>query len=254
MSASETFFIAFGLNNLQIFNSVGTLVKTFLSLPWDLTNVGDIVYAPLRNNIYITFPGMVPKVLAWDGVTQPGWAISDYAELMVGNQKRTFFYRLSPQGITILPSAQTGAVTVISSAPVFTSSHVGTRIRYVGRQILITGFISPQVVNGTVQEALPGHQNLGVGTDRERRSLSAISSPARRPAPRASSRPSAISASMSSCCRSMPPSSPSATSISAPFRSRPVRPSLVPPEASLSAALVQSTRRPSALRCGMKRS
>lgn len=169
MSAAETFFFAFGddagSGKIQIFNSVGTLVKTFLGLPWVVATVGDIVYAPLRNNIYITFPGMVPKVLAWDGATQAGWAISDYAELLVGNQKRTFFYRLSPQGVTILPSAQTGAVTVIASAPVFTSSHVGTRIRYVGRQILIDSFISPQVVNGTVQEALPGHQNLGTSTD-----------------------------------------------------------------------------------------
>lgn len=173
MSPGNEFKISFGAGQgtgqIQIYSSSGVQVASFtnqgsgLPLPWTLLNADAIVYAQLGLKIYITFPGMKPQQVTWDGVTT--WTIADYAELSVGAQKRTPFYRISPQGITILPSAQTGNITVTASAPVFTPAHVGTRIRFVNRQILIAGYTSPTVVTATVQEPLPGSQSFNFATD-----------------------------------------------------------------------------------------
>lgn len=173
LTPGHVFKLAFGAANgtgqLQVYSSTGAQVASFTNqgggspLPWTLLNVASIVYAQLGLSIYITFPGMKPQVLTWNGVST--WALTDYAELLNGSQKRTPFYRISPQGITILPSAPTGAITVTASAPVFTPAHVGTRIRFVNRQILITSYTDSTHVGATVQETLPGSQVVGFATD-----------------------------------------------------------------------------------------
>jgi len=126
-------------------------------------DIQQIVWTALGLSIYLTFGhSMRPQVITWDGVS--AWSISDYTELVEGNQKRTPFYRISPQGIQIQPSATSGSVTVTASAPVFSAARVGTRIRFVDRQLLITAFTDSQHVTATVQEILPGGQILTFGT------------------------------------------------------------------------------------------
>lgn len=166
--------IAFGAGSVTLLNPNGSIIVSWTTqqsgtaYPWTAATVNSIVYVTFGSAIYFTYPGMVPQVLSWDGVAQAAadWTRTDYAELTVGNQKRTFFYRISPQNVTLLPAAQTGTgVAVHASAPIFTNFHVGTRLRFVNRQMLITGYVGPQDVTVTIEESLPGHQNLGVATD-----------------------------------------------------------------------------------------
>jgi hypothetical protein len=172
LSAGITFKIGFGPGRLEIRNSVGVIVGAAVNqgngaaLPWTALNLDQVVYAVSPNTLvlYITFPGMVPQVLTWDGAA--AWLLTDYAELVLGGQKRTTFYRLSPQGITLLPGARTGSgISLHASAPVFKAAHIGTRMRFVGRQMLITAVAGTQDATMTVMEALPGHQNLAVASD-----------------------------------------------------------------------------------------
>src|SRR6185437_8376587 len=80
-------------------------------------------------------------------------------------QKRTFFYRISPKGVTMLPSAQTGAITLTFSSPILVAGHVGTIMRFVGRQIRIDSLVSSTVANATVIEPLPGQETLAFATN-----------------------------------------------------------------------------------------
>lgn len=173
MSPGNVFKIAFGVGtsaHISIFDANGTRVSLIskqgngAALPWSEDTLSSIVFAQSGLSIYIAFGhAMRPQVITWDGVST--WSIAEYTELLSGGQKRTPFYRISPQGIFIAPSAQTGNITIVANAPVFTAGHVGTRIRFVNRQILITGFTDSQHVAGTVQESLPGSQVLTFGSD-----------------------------------------------------------------------------------------
>jgi len=170
MSPGNIFRIAFGDRQVLIFNSNGVQVAAFFNqgnaaiLPWFTATLNQIVFAQMGLAIYITFPGMRPQVLTWNGAAT--WTIGDYTELLVGGQKRTWFYRISPQGITLLPGAQTGSgVSLVASAPLFTASHVGTRMRFVNRQMLITAVADSTHATITILETLPGQQILGFASD-----------------------------------------------------------------------------------------
>ena len=172
ISAGNIFDIQFAAGRVKIIDSTGTTVGNFTlqgngaALPWaSSADIQSIVYTVFGLAITITFGhSMRPQVITWDGVST--WSIADYTELLIGNQKRTPFYRISPQGIAIQPSAQTGAgITIVASAPLFTASWVGARIRFVFRQILITGYTNSTHVTATVEESLPGSQVLTFGVD-----------------------------------------------------------------------------------------
>ena len=171
MSVGNVFKIGFGAGVLEVFNSAGAVVATFTNqgngaaLPWTAANVSQIVYAQFQQSVYLTFGfAMRPQVLTWDGVAT--WSIADYAELVSGSQKRTIFYRISPHGISLQPGAQSGAgVSLLSSAPLFKAGHVGTRMRFVGRQMLITAVTNSTTAVVTVAETLPGAQTLTFAID-----------------------------------------------------------------------------------------
>lgn len=165
MSPGNTFKLAFSLQNITIYTAAGGVAATFsvqgngAPLPWTSANVASIVYAKFKLTIGITFPGIRPQVLTWDGVS--AWSIADYNEdVTQGSQKRTPFYRLSAQGITMGVSAVSGNVTVTWSSPIVVAGMVGTRVRFAGRQIVLNSVISTLSMNATVAEPLPPGQTL----------------------------------------------------------------------------------------------
>lgn len=167
ISPGNIFKIAFGTNRLQIIDSTGTVVANFSTradgvtpFAWATATLHSIVYTILDLSIYITFPGQIPQVLTWDGVLT--WTLADYAEQLIGNQKRTTFFRISPQGVFMFVSNSHGTITVGLSAPLFVPAQVGTRVRFVGRQILLTGFTNATTMTGSVEETLLPAQVLTV--------------------------------------------------------------------------------------------
>ena len=134
-------------------------------MPWvSQADINSIVYAIFGLSIYITFGhSMRPQVISWNGVST--WTIADYTELVTGSQKRTPFYRISPQGIFLTPGGTTGVATINVSQPVFVAGHVGTRLRFINRQMLITAITNSTTATVTIEESLPGSQVINFGSD-----------------------------------------------------------------------------------------
>lgn len=164
---TSTFFIAFGAGTLRIYNSTGaTQLFTESGRPWSNATAKKVVYAIFGKSIYICFTSGIPRVLTWDGAT--AFTAADYAEdVTLGGQKRTFFYRISPQNITMLPAARSGAgvALVFSAGMNLIAGHVGTRMRFCSRQILITAVADATHATGTIEEPLPGSQVLTFAAD-----------------------------------------------------------------------------------------
>jgi hypothetical protein len=162
---STIFFLAFNNGKLSVADLNGNLLYN-ASAPWpNMNEIGAIVWAQIKNTIYIAYPSgapnNVPIVLSWDGVST--WTRTPYAETVTNNQKRTPFYRISPQNINLQPSANTGAITLATSGNVFVAGQVGTRLQYANKQVLITGVSSPTLANATVEEPLPYAEFLTLG-------------------------------------------------------------------------------------------
>lgn len=159
-------FTADAGGTIIIYDLNGVVVASRASLGWTAATIPLITWAVVQTTVYVAGPGFTPFIISWDGAL---WSsASSFAVLTSpGGQKRTFFYRLSPQGVTMQPSATTGAITMTFSPGVakFSAAMVGTLLRFCGRQIQVTGFTSVTQLSGTVLESLPPGQILTVSTD-----------------------------------------------------------------------------------------
>lgn len=68
------------------------------------------------------------------------------------------------EGVTIQPSGRLGSINVTASSAIWTAAHVGMRIRYVDREIVLTGLTSSTVMTATVTEELPPTYTITVAS------------------------------------------------------------------------------------------
>ncbi len=177
ISPGNKFFLAFGSGYLRVYNASGaqvfaTTVKGdgVTPIPWSAQSAQKLTYAiaSWSLSVYIAyadgFPNNVPQVLTWDGVSQTStWTLATFAPTIeASGQKRTLFYRLSPQNITMQPSATTGNINITFSANVLEAGMVGAYMTFCDREILITGVSSGTSGTATVIEPLPPAQQLAV--------------------------------------------------------------------------------------------
>ena len=178
MAPGQVFYLVFGVAYLRVYNAAGTRVfnSTLLgdgvtTVPWTSATIKNVSFAVAAGSllsIYIAFadgaPANPPQVLTWDGVSQTStWTLATFAEALTGSgQKRTIFDRISPQNISLQPSATTGNITIAFSSPILVAGMVGTRLTYCGRQLVITGVSSSTAGTATVVEPLPPSQTITV--------------------------------------------------------------------------------------------
>lgn len=95
------------------------------------------------------------------------WTVTDFAFHASGPRTEQPYYKVAPAGMTLTPSDVTGSVTLTVSGSVayFESAHVGTTIRYVGRECLITAVAANGLsCTATVVETLSETYSLVVGS------------------------------------------------------------------------------------------
>src|SRR5262245_8674333 len=77
MAPGVTYYIAFPDSAVHIYDSTGTQVFS-AATPWTAATAKNVVWAVYEKSIYITFTGMVPRILTWDGATT--WSAANFAE------------------------------------------------------------------------------------------------------------------------------------------------------------------------------
>lgn len=145
----EFYLLKFKSGGLDIYNTSGTVVKTFSGAPWTT----DPWIVPARENTYIGGKTHEIYVLNYDGTT---WTLGVMAfSTSTGGALAQPYYAFN-KGVTLTPSALSGTgITLTASSSVFTSSYVGVRLRYHGKEITITGYTSGTVLTGDVVTELP---------------------------------------------------------------------------------------------------
>jgi hypothetical protein len=97
-----------------------------------------------------------PVVFTFNRVTS-SWSSGNFvfSSDPSGALRQPYYNFFLGSGITMTPSARSGAITVAVSAPIFNAGHVGVIFRYAGRQFIVTSIINSSQVNATVIEELP---------------------------------------------------------------------------------------------------
>lgn len=149
---SQAVLFAFSNGRLDIYDSSWVLIQTITGCPWTGAHIHKMQVAAEANRVSIAHQAFYPQELIKTGAT---WARA--AKSFTPGQGTTIrqpYYRFQASGVTLTPSALTGSITLTTSADHFVPGHVGTRIRYVTQEILITAVSSPTSATGTVQGAL----------------------------------------------------------------------------------------------------
>lgn len=150
--------LEFGLlvndDSLEIIASDGSLVETITPVPW--TAGSDVWVEPFREDTVIGGAWGLKILNYANGV----WSFTDFAFADTTDSALAQPYWAFYGDVQIQPSAISGAITVTASQPIWTADYVGLRVRYGRREILLTGYVSATVMNGTVVTKLPPSYRL----------------------------------------------------------------------------------------------
>jgi hypothetical protein len=145
--------LEFGLlvndSSLEIISSDGALVQTITPVPW--SSGADVWVEPFRE-IAVVGGAWGLKTLTYNAGI---WTFADYAFASTTDNAIAQPYWSFYKDVRIQPSATSGSVTVTASQGIWSTAYVGLRVRYGRREILLTGYVSPTVMNGTVASKLP---------------------------------------------------------------------------------------------------
>jgi hypothetical protein len=132
--------------------SGGTAAKIYeVTHTYTESELFDVHFAQINDVVNLAHGNHHPAELI--RMAADNWTISDV--VFIGGPVQD----INITSTTITPSADTGAVTLTASSPIFLAGHVGSIWKVKDGYVDITGFTSTTVVNGTVQTG----DNLGTG-------------------------------------------------------------------------------------------
>lgn len=151
-----TFGIYVTDSSLVVFDHSGAAIKTFAAVPW--SSAEGVYVTPIGPTVLIGGSFGIYYIRYDDGEWEGGsWSFAD----STGGEIAQPYWAFNPK-VKIQPSGKTGTITITATEDVFTASHVGTRIRYLNREIAITEFIAANTLKGTVINELPPSYRLSI--------------------------------------------------------------------------------------------
>lgn len=137
-------------NDILMLNETGGTVASISPVPW--SNADGIWVLPLRDEVVIGDPSTGIYSLTYSGGS---WTLQDFEFDEAPGGEKAQPYWVFKKGSRIRPSARYGNISITADSDVFSSGHIGSRIRYGQREIQITGVTTPRLATGTVISKLP---------------------------------------------------------------------------------------------------
>ncbi len=153
-SGSQEYIFAFQNTVLKIYSTAGVLLQTITSQPWDTADLFELNFTQQGDTMIVVHEDFIPKVITRTGATT--FTSADFAFDSSVNSEKVYqpYFKFASDTITLdidsVTKDATG-VTCTASSSYFTSDYVGARIRYMGAELLITGYTSATVVTATLK-------------------------------------------------------------------------------------------------------
>jgi hypothetical protein len=144
-NTEQTYLIVLNAGRLAVF--LNDAEVAVLGAPWTGAMLTQIAHTQSADTLLLFHPDMPPQRLTRSSHTT--WSLTPFP-----------FTRepLHPHvaGISLTPSATTGAITLNASAGIFQPGHVGARFALAGRRVLVTAVLSATQASAVVEETLTG--------------------------------------------------------------------------------------------------
>ena len=164
VGSDDARLLLFSEGVFQVRELDGTIVQTISSsVPWVEADLFTMQIAIEDGKIVVASRSFTPQLLTLTGSTW-GIAALGFADGLNGSKLQPY-WRFAARGVSLTPSAYSGSgVTLETSAAFFTADHVGTRLRYTGIEITVTGVTDSDTATGTVVGALYHTYTVTVGS------------------------------------------------------------------------------------------
>lgn len=153
-NTEQTYLLALSDKLIRIYRD--EVLIDSLAAPWDAGQIASLSWTQSADTLLIVHPDIPPKALtrSGGGVWQLGdWVFDSNETSGVLYQP---YFKFAGAEITVEATGVTGTVSLSASGPVFQSGHVGTRLKIGGREVRVTEFASPTVLEVEVIEELSG--------------------------------------------------------------------------------------------------
>jgi hypothetical protein len=153
-SGSQEYIFAFQNTALKIYSTAGVLLQTLTSQPWATADLYELNYTQQGDTMIVVHEEFMPVVITRTGATT--FTAATFAFDSSVNSEKTYqpYFKFAVDTITLdidsITKDATG-VTCTTSSAYWSSDYVGTRIRYMGAELLVTGYSSTTVITATLK-------------------------------------------------------------------------------------------------------
>ena len=125
---------------------------TELSPPWSNAQIPQIAWTQSADTLLLTHPETIPKKMV--RLSASNWELQDWTFFTDKGILYQPYYKFADSEVTLTPSGTSGTISLTSSSDIFTSGHIGTKLKFRGIQCDIIAYDSPTVVTVTLQSTL----------------------------------------------------------------------------------------------------
>ncbi len=154
-SDDQEYVILFQNTTIKIYSSNGTLLQTITSSGIATAQLFEFTHTQQGDTMIITHKDFAPRILKRTGATTFTLSAFEFDSSVNSEKVYQPYFKFADDSITLdinQTAKGTTGVTLTTSAAYWTSSpsYIGTRVRYHGAEILITGYTSSTVLTGTL--------------------------------------------------------------------------------------------------------
>jgi hypothetical protein len=163
VNQSTKYVLCFSAGRMDAFLPDGTAAGSVTGGPWSVNIYAQMEVFGSANTVFLLHAAMPPQVITRTGAAT--WSRAAFTFFAgVGGRTEQPYYKVAAPAVTLAPSALTGAGITLQAAggTPFVAGHIGTKVRYLEREISITSVTDGDTVIGTVIEPLPPTQTLTV--------------------------------------------------------------------------------------------
>lgn len=142
------------MTHVQMHVYLDGVLQGSMASPWTSAHLDQLNFTQGPDALYITHPDVAPKKVVRSSLG--AWSISDWiwAKDVTGNIQYQPYYKYAAADVTLFSSGTSGTVTITASSGVFTSSHVGVRLRIRSTECTIATYVNPTTVTASVHGTL----------------------------------------------------------------------------------------------------
>ena len=154
-SGSQEYIFAFQNTVLKIYSTAGVLLQTITSCSWLLADLFELNYTQQGDTMIIVHSDHAPTKITRTGATSFTKSTFAFDESINGEKTYQPYFKFASDTITLdINSLTKGATNVqcVTSADYWVTAHVGTRIRYMGAELLITARTNATTAVATLKQ------------------------------------------------------------------------------------------------------